>query len=438
MTPDQPILENEEDVKNNLLLPFLETLGIAPDELAFERSFKLQFGHSVYEVKTFEQREKAGARLDILYRKEEQNLFVVEVKGPGIQIHQEDVDQAISYASLVRPIAPFVIVTNGAETRVHDTVSGKKLDGTDIGSQSPFWKNGCRLSLSEELEFRFEALANFIGYSAENLRLFTTSQVAARMRLLKGDAKNLHKKYIPDLYLDRDETRQVFDEFLRDQPSCLTIIGESGVGKTNALCAIAEGAATNYLTLFYNAGDIYPDLASTIRDDFNWFFSPDQTLPQIIRRLDTLAKHAKTQVVIFIDAVDEARSRSFTADLNAFAERLLQFQDTIRLVVSCKSTEWRRFLEVNGSPTTLAECSYSPHPQSSSVSDEGTEAQRPRLPGFVLKRFGSDELPALIERYRSVFKFEGVLSGQLSQECSLGQMLRIVAEVYSGSAFRKG
>ena len=55
-------------------------------------------------------------------------------------ISQDDIDQGVSYAGLIRPIPPFVLVTNGKDTRVIDTITLKELNGTNIGSQSKFWK----------------------------------------------------------------------------------------------------------------------------------------------------------------------------------------------------------------------------------------------------------------------------------------------------------
>ena len=71
---------SEEDVKIKFVLPFLTSLGFSEDELRFEKSFRLTFGHATYSVETGKERASVGARLDILVTRNGTNLFIVEVK----------------------------------------------------------------------------------------------------------------------------------------------------------------------------------------------------------------------------------------------------------------------------------------------------------------------------------------------------------------------
>ncbi len=73
-------LSTEEDVKIKIVLDYLKSLGFKEDELSFEDSFLLYLGRSTYKIDTLEQRTKAQPRLDILVRRNNINLFVVEVK----------------------------------------------------------------------------------------------------------------------------------------------------------------------------------------------------------------------------------------------------------------------------------------------------------------------------------------------------------------------
>jgi hypothetical protein len=166
---------SEEDLKNKVLLPYLNSIGYSLDDLSFEKEFSVRLGKTVHKLAS------VRGRLDILCKKGNDNLFVIEAKASNVDLNPDDVEQGISYARLLHPIAPFVVVTNGKNTKVVDTLTRAELSGTDIGNQSSFWKNGCRLSLEEELQQRYEALKHFIGYSTENLIAFSRSQVNDRM-----------------------------------------------------------------------------------------------------------------------------------------------------------------------------------------------------------------------------------------------------------------
>src|SRR6266478_3702370 len=114
---------NEEEVKVKHVLPWLEQHGIHKNEIELERSFRVKIGkHSVLLGGEHEERKRpvAGARLDILVRRANFNLMVIEVKAEYVELTNDDRDQAISYARLVDPIAPYALVTNGNQYLLYD------------------------------------------------------------------------------------------------------------------------------------------------------------------------------------------------------------------------------------------------------------------------------------------------------------------------------
>lgn len=93
---------NEEEIRGNLLLPFLNDLGFDPSEILLEKSFSIRLGKSKHIVR---------GRSDILCKRNGSNLFVVELKNDSIPIKEEDIDQGISYARLLEgnPVNSFVV-----------------------------------------------------------------------------------------------------------------------------------------------------------------------------------------------------------------------------------------------------------------------------------------------------------------------------------------
>lgn len=419
---------NEESIKNQVILPYLQSIGAGIDELKFESPFSVRLGRNVYRIEKDTPSEMAHGRSDILCKRGDQNLFIIEVKADNVEITEDDVDQGISYARLVHPIAPFVIVTNGKTTRVIDTITKKNLSGIDINTQSVFWQGGCKLNAEEEIQQRYDALTRFIGYSTQNLIAFSRSQMNDRIGELRGSQNELNKKYIPELYLDRPEIKDLFQEFLESSSQCFTMVGEAGVGKTNYICALSESIIGDHVVLFFNVATLSGDIISSIKEDFNWIFSSNLDAPEILRRLYSLLdKRGKQKVCIFLDAIDEATSPSFVLDLNNFARRLKDFPD-VRLCISCKTSEYNKFLFHQGDPTILYESIF----RLKSIDERG--GIRENNPYSVLiQRFNENELPKLETIYKKTFGFNGTLSGNVRDECHLGFMLRVVAEVYRNS-----
>jgi hypothetical protein len=90
---------NEETVKNSVIVPFFTSLGFSPSEIEYETSFSIKLGKNAYAIDGA--KERASGRLDILFKRNGENLFVVETKAQGHKITELDRTQAISYARLL-------------------------------------------------------------------------------------------------------------------------------------------------------------------------------------------------------------------------------------------------------------------------------------------------------------------------------------------------
>ena len=115
---------NEEDIRGKLLLPYIKDLGFDVSEISLEHAFSIRLG----------KKKHVTGRSDILCKRHNKNLFVIELKNDSIPITQDDIDQGISYARLLLDdIATFTIITNGKITRIFDSVSREELSGKISG-----------------------------------------------------------------------------------------------------------------------------------------------------------------------------------------------------------------------------------------------------------------------------------------------------------------
>lgn len=398
---DNPLLLNEEDLKVRLLAGLLADMGVTPDELKLEKAFSLKFGKA----------RKTTVRSDVLCSRGGSNLFVIELKSPDHEITPEDVDQGVSYARLVHPIAPYVILTNGRTTRVFDTIRKDDLTGKKLQRQA-------ELSLDEEVRLRYDELQSFVGYSRANLRTFSAAQVAEGMQRLREESDGREKKYLPSVFVSRTRLAEEFERFLKQSDPCFAIIGEPGVGKTNSICNLAESFTERGLALFYDGTELSKGISQTIQEDFCWFFSAQASTPQVIRRLSGLAGGEGT--VIFVDAVDEVDAPNFVNELGDLLAKLCDCA-SVKVCVACKDTEWPRFLRHRGTRTRVAELTYSPR---RALSEQSV------CPGFRLERFSSAELEQATALYKGVFALKGTFSDDIKSECRLGFNLRILSETY--------
>ncbi len=138
-------LMTEEEIKTRIILPYLADLGFDPAEVSLERTFSVRLRRNTHQLSSEKDGYAVSGRLDLLCRRANKNLFIIEVKRDGLTITQDDIDQGISYARLVDNIAPFVIVSNGEQTVVVDTITRGRPDGW---RESALFNDNARLSLS--------------------------------------------------------------------------------------------------------------------------------------------------------------------------------------------------------------------------------------------------------------------------------------------------
>ena len=93
---------------------------LPPDGLKHQTKFEFKFGHSTVSINGAEV-SAAHARLDILVSYRDVPLAVMELKREGLPLTRDDEDQGLSYARMLHPRPPLVVVTNGSETKTLET-----------------------------------------------------------------------------------------------------------------------------------------------------------------------------------------------------------------------------------------------------------------------------------------------------------------------------
>ena len=417
-------IDSEEDLRFAVASYFRE-LGFDSDEFSFEDQFHIRLGHNTLLVE--KSRVSAGpikgGRSDLLLTRNGQPIAIVETKSPDHGLTEEDAWQAISYARLLRQIAPYAIITNGSETSVYDTLS-HELTPIALPTDAKWAKSGKEI-VSIDDDLKHEAARKLIGLNRQTLADFCKMQLIHGLEDLKGNQYE-GKKYIPDLYTPREGVNTSFYEWFSSDLPCYALVGESGVGKTNLLCSIAEEVTEKHFVLFYSGMRLVDGLLTALRNDFVWEFHRERDIAYIIERFDQIAQEHHQLFLIFVDGIDE-----FPGDRDALKSELLDFayrirDRSIRLCLSCKAFDWAYFIIDKGqSYNHLAKTIF---PQL--VISESLQSPDPKKVGFWVPAFTDSELDNAFTKYKSAFSLHGDLSGSMRSECRFPLMLRFISEVY--------
>lgn len=388
----------EEEIKIKYVLPWLIQSGVALNEIQLERTFVVKIGRQLIPVGQAKPRkgDSISGRLDILVQREGRNLLVVETKADGLRLTDDDRDQAISYARLVHPIAPYAVVTNGSDYKLYETINKTQIQPSEINIL------GFEIALPDD--DILEAQSVFLRLSSTNLITFCRSQVANELRIVKGSLTD-GKKYVPEIHLPRHLIQKEVTDFYSLPLPGLMIVGQSGSGKTSEMCWLAENLLDKGKpVLFFNGVALESELLEAISSEFSWIFNgPDQSV-HIVRRMAKLA--GNEMLTIIVDAIDEwiytSREKHLGALLRA-AEH-----NNVKIILSCKTSAVEQFISARGNPTNV-----------------GLLSRKVEIGMFSEKEFYS-----ALDKYRQAYQFFGNFEDAVLDEARSNPfMLRVLFDV---------
>jgi hypothetical protein len=395
----------EEDVRQ-FVSNFLMNSGIDVSELKYEeKTITVEIFHDSELKIEKKNRKNPYGKIDILVNKEDKPFIVLEIKKPSVSDNefQRGKLQVLSYARLL--LAPLAIITNIRKIELLDpfTPNGEQIKNID---ESQYYKTGFNLNINDEL--KSIALQHFITYNKENLRIFYNAQREHRMSSLIAKMSNNEKKYIEEIYVPHKNLEEKFIEFLESNTKVFLIDGESGTGKTNAICYIAQKFGNKYPSLFYSASLIRKPIKEEIAQDFNYHFSRQQNFESILKRLDKILREQNTSLLIFIDAVDEYQIDKNYIEIKEFYDEITPFE-RIKLCINIKTINIHRFLCINDIPTIAN--SYD---------------------GYTCGLTDSENFDIMFQKYEKFFQTVGTISEEVKKFCALPFFMRMVFETYSG------
>lgn len=413
--------DSEEEVRA-FLAGYFQDLGFGFEEMSFEDSFKVYLGHTEIEIKKRgkgidkSQTKSVEGRSDMLLKAQGKPFAIVETKDPDVKLTDQDAKQGISYARLLLDMPPFTILTNGRELKIYDTLTAKLLEtGSPIFTERWFDP-----PIGVSNEDKKQAAKTLISLNYEILKNYCTLHVENNMVDLKGTPDQLGR-YSSLLHTSRTTINESFDNFLLSNFLCFALIGDSGIGKSNEMCAIVENIkATDHLVLFYRGGQLLNSLQNSLANDFEWEFERTDPPARIINRFADLARKHNTKLVIFIDGLDE-----YTGNIEILKEELVFLSSKLdpkftRLCVSCKVHDWKRFIYDRNQILNIYGKTIFPQ-------------NKEEFPGFWLHNFDQTELTNAWDKYKAIFNISSDLRGETRKACEFPLMLRLVCETYKNS-----
>jgi hypothetical protein len=279
---------------------------LPPDSLSHQTKFQFKFGHSIVKVDGAAA-SKVQGRLDILVSYKGEPLAVMELKRETLSLTSDDEDQGLSYARMLHPRPPLVVVTNGKETKTLETHTGAEWK-PDTPSEAAVQKliQAAGTLAAGTLKRAIETL---LGPQSdvwiEAIRATTDSVLVD----LSGGFDEISLPFVDGFLIPRNATQQVLDE-LKGPKRIVLVEGAPLIGKSNVLRELALSTRTspNFVTLFIEADGqgvgIFQSIADLMADALGWTITTDDARAW----LRSLSRQSGSTLVLAIDGISATRN----------------------------------------------------------------------------------------------------------------------------------
>jgi len=248
----------------------------------------------------------------------------------------------------------------------------------------------------------------------------------------KLNAGNARSKFNSDLYYQRNDVQEAFNDFLRSNKKAFILLGKSGVGKTNFFISQLENSSNpDAIYLFYEGAKINTStlLPEVVAGDFQKNITLEHNrivdLKYIFSFIAKIFDVTERRLVLIIDAINENESpRILLEQINAFVEDFTY--PWLKVAFSSRPEAWKTIKR----GIRLSEDQYY---RQADQDEPGVE-----VPPFVfsseLQKFSKEELPFVYQRYQNFYglqtNYENVPFG-VRQMLSDPLILKLVARIYT-------
>lgn len=234
---NEATLEQRIALEIRKCFPFLKK-----EDITLQKSFSIKLGHKKYLIQ---------GRADVMIQHDGTPLAIFELKAPQMKLTTDDYKQCVSYARLTEPITPLSVISNGKETVILNTYTGKKVDA-DNTNEEIFHQLIKNMGLVAESQLD-SAINILLGNSKEVWNKTVQEMNSSGFSRIISKTLDLEFPICEEFQIERESANELLKQIYLD--SLLIFTGEPSSGKTNViyqLCQLAgkkDGCLPVYVNL---------------------------------------------------------------------------------------------------------------------------------------------------------------------------------------------
>jgi len=282
------------------------------DSVRHQTTFSFKFGGKTITVDGASQ-SKVSARSDVLVYLNDKPLAVLELKRPSVSLTKEDEQQGLSYARVLFPSPPLVLVTNGKESRLLETHTGQPWEATNRNeiTIAALLKNAATVAEGEMKEAVSALMRTNSQVWTQAIRQASLAAVAQ----LTGSWGDRFLPFVEGVQFPRKVTSHV-QHMLKQGQKMIIVSGAPLIGKSSVLREFVENGNDDYCTLFVEADEstsILRLIADLLEDELQWPVTPEEAR----RWLKDVSKSDGPKLFIVVDGIG-ANFKELRAEISDF------------------------------------------------------------------------------------------------------------------------
>lgn len=300
---------------------------VPAERIRHQTLFNFKFGRADVTVDG-RQRSEVTARSDILIYVVDEPVAVLELKRPGMGVFDADVEQGLSYARMLHPRPPLVIVTDGADTKIIETHSAKEwepISRSEAGLKTLF----SRVASVAAGDLK-RAVSHLMGGDVNVWGQAIRAVTSATFETMTKGWDSPAAPFVRDFLFCRKAVAKAIVEL--DAGTRLVLIqGPPLSGKTNALREMAKNmdeAGGVFLYLDADRGlDLFDRLAGLLSEFLDWPITSDEAK----HWLATISKSDGPPLILAIDNLGADQDQIYRAVEEVVSGR---YRDGVRIVLA--------------------------------------------------------------------------------------------------------
>lgn len=366
--------------------------------------FTVRLGHHDLQADGRKGWKKKG-RADVLLTADVGHVAVLELKRPGIDLTDDDRDQGLSYARLLTPMPPLVIVSNGTTTKFYKTIDGAPWAPSGIDDEvfAKLVSDAAAVAAAG----RDEAIRSLLGTNpdmwADFLRKYTAGALSART----GDLRDYGAPFAREFSVKREVVARLLGR-LREKAPAVVVLGPPLSGKSVVVKQCCEQLTSDELVpLYVDASSARQGplrlLASVFAKNLFTATSVDQVRQWLSVSLRSM--QGGLHLVLFLDELLPELNDTWLGDL----DELLALGQTspLSVVLALDPNTWK---------------ALSIRPGRSTRTELGQRAEV-----ISLELLSDREFAAAMEQLFEVTRSEPHFGGQYNIEYRKPRVLRVIA-----------